>query len=895
VPERQAPTSAIVLGAVAALSTVLLVLSPAPLSALLGPAALASLPIVLGLAAASSGLRWVGYPSLTDAVGIAARVGAWVLLWRLVTDPAPNLVDAAADLGGYVLGHIGAGIRMIVMTVLGLVILAFVVALLFGGPSSPPTATAKTTVRTGSTMGPVAAGLLRIATRLSLALVVLGLWLFLLAAAWTLLGIAGPAVAVGRREPVGRPDAAIVRLAGWLARVSAGLSTGLRRRSARWGHQEALGAWLSPVAIERGPAGELLQGLAWQRDASEGAEERELRELTSALVAAYDVALMAGAGAGARKGANGQPEGGQDPRQPAPRPHPYRIEAVRAWSRPGFHAVVVRATPTTANAILAKVPADTLLPTLDAETSWTMAELKGLRLSDRRVADDPLRGGEPGVFIALERQGSVVEPAPSTLDDGQRAIARALREAGYADRFRLTKTDIGFDADTYEYRASFATSAEWRELEGQWKSLAPAVALFARESGVRLETRLDPYAFMAVIPKPTPEFPSGEATDWGRVVARYEPILRKRPLSFVLGLDYQGEPLIMALSTETPHLLVAGSTGSGKSRSAVFSPLAQLLRTHEPARLRLWLLDSVKREVTSLFGDAPHVERSVIAEDGDQVVAMLEAFTASMDARYRVLAGREFDPHREAAHLIILEEFADQRDLLDRDQLERVIRAMNRIGQIGRAAGHHAILVTQKASAEVIPPRLKTNFKGRIGGFLPQASDYGILFDQHRRLLPNVKGRLAVASGDGMIRIVQGLYVDNDAIRRLIDDLQAKVAPRPAPIYVAPAIIEPVEPRAPTAREVEGLDLLTLARVIYRWQAEAGSADLVVSVRPLVERVRALGHTPGRLERYTAGLGELEGLGVLARVGDGPQSSRRIALSWDEARRRIVDRPTGWR
>jgi len=64
------------------------------------------------------------------------------------------------------------------------------------------------------------------------------------------------------------------------------------------------------------------------------------------------------------------------------------------------------------------------------------------------------------------------EAAGPSADPGRTAIERALREAGLSNRFRLAASDIGFDANTYEYRASFASSAEWRELESAWKAFA---------------------------------------------------------------------------------------------------------------------------------------------------------------------------------------------------------------------------------------------------------------------------------------------------------------------------------------------------------------------------------------------------------------------------------------
>ena len=781
------------------------------------------------------------------ALAIAARLAVWFLVYRLVADSEPTALDAVVSAIGSVVGRFAEGLQTVIVAVAGAVLLGGAIALLLGRPGDRA-GTAdpeRSTLTTGSSIGPIAGSLARVALRAGISLAGIAVWAALAALAWTASGFDGVRVAIGVTGPTSRFDLVVAAAAMRIRQVGISLGLRLSERSAQWGHREHHGVWLFPVAIERGQAGELLEATTWPPGRDEPGDAAELRELANSVIAAYDVALTTGAGRA--KG----PEGGADPRLAAPRPYPYRIEAVRAWTRPGFHGVVVRAIPASASALLAKVTTDQLRPTIDAETSWTATELRGLHLSDPRVAKDPLRGGEPGVFVALDRRDpDTAEALGHVADAGEAAIERALREADLGGRFRLVTKDVGFDADTYEYRASFASSAEWRELESAWKGLTPAVALFAREPAVRLETKLDPYAFVAVIPKPTPEFPAGESTDWARVVHRYEPILRRRPLSFVLGLDHQSQPLIVGLGTETPHLLIAGSTGSGKSRSAVFSPLAQLIRLHEPSRLRLWLLDSVKREATTLFGDAPHVERSVIAEDGDHVVALLEAFTGSMDARYRQQAGREFDPRHGDAKVLLIEEWADLRDLLDKEQLERVIRAVNRVGQLGRAAGHHVILVTQKASAEVIPPRLKTNFKGRIAGYLPQASDYGIMFDQHRRLLPNVKGRMAVSLGDDSIRVVQGLYIDNTIVREIVGASGSRSeGPAPAAL-MAPGPVP--EPRAPTAREVEDLDLLTLTRLIYRWQATSDES-VTVSVRALIDQVRSLGYVPGRVERYTAG------------------------------------------
>lgn len=844
----------------------------------IGPGALRLAWLPLALSASAAAADQLGRPRAGTLLALGARLGVWVVLLALFVDPRPNAPDAVAAALHVGMARLGSAVRAAISALVGVLVLGGLAAILLGGGSSEPKGAEErrpTAVRTGSSLGPMAAVSLRLTARLGLVGAVTAAWVLLVLVAWTLRGAAGVGIALGIREPVATPDLALARIAGLLGRVGTGITDLLARRASTWGRQQVHGVWLSPAATERGPNGELLSAETWVTGAAETDEDRELRELANGFLAALDVVLLSGT----LKLRAGERDAG-DPRAPGPRACPYRLEVARAWTRPTFHALVIRATPTTANALLARATVDMLLPTLDAETSWTAGDLKGLRLSDGRVAQDPLRGGERGIFVALDR---VTESEPELVapsaDPGRAAVDRALREAGLVARFRFESADANVDADVIEYRASFSTSAEWRELEASWRGLQPAVALFARSPGARLDTTLDPYGFVCTLPKEAPEFPSGEATDWTKVVTRLEPTLRRRHLAFVLGLDHQGQPLILELGTETPHLLLAGGTGSGKSR-ALLGSIAQLLWLNSPDRLRIFLLDSVKRELTAVIGEVPHIERSVIAEDGNDVVTLLERFSTAMNDQYLAQAGMEFDPSKGPAHLLVIEEWADLRDLLDRDQLERVIRAVNRIGQLGRAAGFHLIIVTQKASAEIIPPRLKTNFKGRIAGYLPSASDYGILFDQHRRLLPNVKGRLAVSTDGHEVKVVQALFIDNSAIRELVADLRQR---NTRPLAFLPPQLEAAEPRAPTAREIEGLDILTLARLIYRWQAELDE-PLVVSVRLMVDRVRALGYTPGRVERYTAGLAELEVRGVLERTGDGPQSPRRLTgMPWSSA------------
>ncbi len=513
--ERLLRGRVVALGAAAIITLVVAVLvADSPVLGAIGPGALrlAWLPLVLWAAAAIADR--LDHPSIGTGLALGARLALWAVFLALLTDPTPNVVDAAGSALRSGLAQVASAVRA---AVVGLVGLAgdrrsgrHPRSAAGSGGSKEVDGHRPTAVRTGSSLGPVAAFVLRLVARAALAITVAVAWVLLVLVAWTVRGAAGAGVALGIREPASTADLVLARVAALFGRAGTGVTDLLARRASTWGHQQTHGVWAVPAAIERGPDGQVLAEETWSAGAGESDEERELRELGNGLLTALDVVLLSGTlklRSGDRDAADG--------RSPGAKAYPYRLEIARAWSRPGFHAVVLRATPSTANALLARATVELLLPTLDAETSWTAADLKRLRLSDPRVAQDPLRAGERGIFVALDR---LPEPAPEdealTAEPGRAAIDRALREAGLVERYRFESADIGFDADTYEYRASFSTSTEWQELETSWKGLQPAVGLFARTPGARLDTKLDPYGFVCTLPKATPEFPSGEATDW---------------------------------------------------------------------------------------------------------------------------------------------------------------------------------------------------------------------------------------------------------------------------------------------------------------------------------------------------------------------------------------------
>jgi hypothetical protein len=828
------------------------------LLAALGACALASLGALIGVGPLATAGVIVGGPALVLLVAACLLGIAAGLVRQPVVSRAGLVLARGTAVGALVAiladpGHNGPDMLLDAVTGLvpafpvpasaGAILVGALVLLVAFRGSGSGSDERRTRVRQGSSIGPVTAVLLRLLGRGFIGLLALAVRGLILLLAWVVDGLSGVRAALAGE---GRAGTALAGVG------SCGSATGntFSRLTAGWGRTTERDVWHRPASLARDGDGQLVAERIFE-PRSPDAALAELAELVNATLIACDVALPQVL----TRPRGGQPENesrGQPVKLPA-----YRMEIARAWSTSDYHAVIVRAQPTLVATALARLTTEQLIPGLDAHTGWTSDTLRGLRLSDPRIAQDPLRGGERGLFVALDRVAPDV--VPSVGFGG--AVDRALREAGLAGRFRHRATDERGGSEVAAYSAPYRTAAEWRDLEQLWKSLQPAVALYARDPSVKLEGRIADAAFIATRTLPATDFPTGEATHLRTILARFGATLRAERASFVVGLDAAGEPLYATLGDETPHLLVAGGTGSGKS-VLVRSALAQLLVSNTPAQLRVTLLDSVKRELVAAFSGAPHVAVQVVADDGDQVVAALQAFAASMDDTYRRAAGRPLGVGAPL-HLLIVEEWADLHGLLSRSQSEEVGRLVARIGQVGRGGRHHLILCTQKASAAIVDPRIKASLRGRIAGHLPDSSDYGILFDRHRQLVPNITGRFAVSLDGGEPRLVQGVYADAAALRDIVGTA---------------AVAEPSARWRPTQGEIDVLAPLTAARVVLDWQ-EAERVEIKVSVRGLIDRLRALGYSPGRSEKYTLVLAELEERGVLRRIGTGSTAPRSLALT----------------
>jgi len=245
---------------------------------------------------------------------------------------------------------------------------------------------------------------------------------------------------------------------------------------------------------------------------------------------------------------------------------------------------------------------------------------------------------------------------------------------------------------------------------------------------------------------------------------------KKSFLKFVLGKDVAGKPVIVDLST-MPHLLIAGTTGSGKS-VCINAILCCMLMNHTPNELRFVMVDPKRVELTGYNG-IPHLLTPVIVES-EKVVGTLQWMSREMDSRYKKFAevgARNIDdfnaqhPNKLPYIIVVIDELADLMMLAP----EETERNLNRLAQLARATGIHVIIATQRPSVDVITGMIKANFPARISFKVVSLMDSRVILDQPgaERLI-GLGDMLFQAPDAASPKRLQGVYLANHEIRKLV-------------------------------------------------------------------------------------------------------------------------------
>jgi len=283
---------------------------------------------------------------------------------------------------------------------------------------------------------------------------------------------------------------------------------------------------------------------------------------------------------------------------------------------------------------------------------------------------------------------------------------------------------------------------------------------------------------------------------------------RNRPLALPLGRDTSGTSFVTDLAT-MPHLLIAGTTGSGKSIMLAAMTTA-LVMNNLPSRVRLVLLDPKMVEL-SRFNGLPHLLGPVETEL-DRIIGVLRWATREMDRRYKLLekeAARNIDAYNSALgrrrkdeHLpyivIIIDEIGDL--MLQRpDETERTL---TRLAQMARAVGIHLMVATQRPSVDVITGLIKANFPARISFAVASGVDSRVILDTSGAESLMGRGDMLFLAPDaaGPQRI-QGCYISDEEVNAVVEYWTGWYEQQIAAGKMEPVTIGPWE-RGMTRREV---------------------------------------------------------------------------------------------
>ncbi len=254
----------------------------------------------------------------------------------------------------------------------------------------------------------------------------------------------------------------------------------------------------------------------------------------------------------------------------------------------------------------------------------------------------------------------------------------------------------------------------------------------------------------------------------------------RSPLTLALGKDIYGRPIVGDL-TLMPHLLVAGTTGSGKS-VLINSMVMSLLYKVRPDEVKLLMIDPKLLEL-SRYDGIPHLIAPVITNPRDATLA-LKKMVIEMENRYRLIAEQGArnivnfnrgvpEEDRLPYIVIIIDELADLMFTASKEVEDSIVR----LAQMARASGIHLILATQRPSVDVITGIIKANFPTRIAFQVSSKVDSRTILDQQGAEQLIGKGDMLLMRPGARLTRLHGAYVSEEEIRRVTEFIKIQGGP----------------------------------------------------------------------------------------------------------------------
>ena len=409
-------------------------------------------------------------------------------------------------------------------------------------------------------------------------------------------------------------------------------------------------------------------------------------------------------------------------------------------------------------------------PTRKAKKDETRLEAAKIASEIAQAEEQPAVYAFPPVRLLQEASGAAVDGTEEMQLNAQ----------------RLSDTLVSFGIDAHIINVIRGPSVTRYELEldrgvklSKLTNLADDIALALGATGVRISAIPDKISIVG-IEVPNKLVSTVHIRD---VIDSVEFHKSKSRISFAVGKDIGGNCIIGDIA-KLPHLLIAGTTGSGKS-VCMNSLIISLLFKAKPEEVRLIMVDPKMVEL-GIYNGIPHLLIPVVTDPKKAAGALQWAVTEMMK-RYRMMADagvRDLDSYNKTCAtvedrqplpqiVVVIDELAD----LMLVAAKEVEEAICRVAQMGRASGIHLVIATQRPSADVITGLMKANIPSRIAFAVASAMESRIILDTAGAEKLVGKGDMLYAPlGQGKPRRVQGCFITDGEVQSVVEFIKGNAA-----------------------------------------------------------------------------------------------------------------------
>lgn len=394
---------------------------------------------------------------------------------------------------------------------------------------------------------------------------------------------------------------------------------------------------------------------------------------------------------------------------------------------------------------------------------------------------------EESVEKHVAQKGDYIVPPIELLSDGMKDLEALKRlEADASEnaktleltlksfnlKAKIINVSIGPNITKYELQPEIGTKVS------KFSSLSNDLAMALAATSIRIEAPIPGKAAVGI------EIPNKEILS----VSLKEVLLSQnndmdKKLQVALGKDITGESIFMEIN-KTPHMLVAGATGSGKSVS-INSFILSILLKATPEEVKLIMIDPKKVELAPYNG-IPHLLTPVVTEP-KRAAVILKKMVLEMETRYELFAKTNTrniegfntklkktnpDHYKELPYIvIIIDELADLMMVASSE----VETSIARLAQMARAAGIHLVIATQRPSTDVITGLIKSNIPTRLSFSVSSSIDSRTILDQSGAEKLLGKGdMLYAANGSNNLNRIQGTFVSDEEIIEVVEFINAQ-------------------------------------------------------------------------------------------------------------------------